>query len=328
MSKTSNSKATVREQVVTKQWALYNGDCVEVLPGIKDESAGHVLYSPPFADLFSYSDSDRDMGNCRDYDEFFTHFQFLASELMRVLMPGRIMAVHCMDLPIHQNKEGYSGTRDFSGDLIRCFQKEGFIYHCPRITIWKDPLIAATRTHAKNLAHGQIVKDSAACGIGTPDHIVVMRKPGDNPEPIRHPEGLTEYAGSREIPRHLNRFAGHADQRTNKRSHWIWQQYASPVWMDIRQTKVLPYRKGKEEDDQRHICPLQTDTIERCLTLWSNPGDVVLSPFAGVGSEVYVAVKMGRRGVGIELKPTYYRQAVRNLESLKYQNAGKVGKLT
>lgn len=305
-----------KQQVVTEQYAIYQGDCIEVLKQLGSDKIGFSVFSPPFADLFAYSDSDRDLGNCRSYAEFFTHFDFVVQQLERVMMPGRVVAVHCTDLPIHMNKEGYSGTRDFPGDLIRAFEKQGFIYHCPRITIWKDPLIAATRTHAKNLAHGQIVKDSVACGVGTPDTIIVMRKPGKNPMPVANPNGLTNYPGSREIPKHLNRYLAHEEQRTNKRSHWIWQQIASPVWMDIRQTRVLPYRKARDGDDQKHICPLQLDTVERCLILWSAKGDTVLSPFLGVGTEVYCAVRMGRKGIGAELKRSYFRQAVLNLESL------------
>jgi DNA modification methylase len=286
------------------------------MPDIPTNSIGFSVYSPPFADLYSYSDADADMGNCRDYGEFFTHFDFLIKEHERTMKPGRIVAVHCMDLPTQIGKEGYSGLTDFPGDLVKAFKKHGFIF-ASRHVIWKDPLLSAVRTHALGLAHKQIVKDSSQCRMGIADMILAFRKPGDNPEPIMHPEGLTTYAGDRSIPHNLERFNGWTDQRTNKRSHWIWQQYASPVWDDIRQTRVLPYRKAREEDDQKHICPLQLDVIERCLTLWSNPGDIVLTPFGGVGSEAYVAVEMKRKAILIELKKSYWRQAVRNLESLR-----------
>jgi hypothetical protein len=219
-----------------------------------------------------------------------------------------------MDLPTYKRNGEEIGLRDFSGDVIRVCQKVGFIFHS-RHTVWKDPLVAATRTKAIGLAHKQIVKDSALCRMGLADYVIAFRKPGDNPKPIRHPEGLTEYHGLRSVPHNLNKYVGWDDQRTNKRSHWIWQQYASPVWDDIHQTKVLEYKPARDKDDQRHVCPLQLQVIYRCLTLWSNPGDVVLTPFMGVGSEVYCAVQMGRKGVGCELKKRYYRQAVRNIQS-------------
>lgn len=269
-----------------------------------------------FADLYAYSDHKADMGNCRSYADFFTHFRFLVEQLQRTMMPGRIVAVHCMDVPLSKGKDGEMGFRDFSGDIIRLFSECGFVFasrHC----IWKDPLIAATRTHALGLAHQQIVKDSTRCRTGAPDYIVAFRKRGENPKPVKHPMGLTEYCGERSIPSHLSRYESWEDPKTNKRSHWIWQQYASPVWDDIRQTRTLKYREAKEKDDQRHICPLQLDVIERCLTLWSAKGDTVLSPFAGVGSEIYVAVKMKRKAIGIELKDSYFRQMVRNLAALE-----------
>lgn len=302
---------------ITKRYALYNGDCCDVLTHIKDESVGLSIFSPPFADLYSYSDDERDMSNAPNYETFFKHFEFLTEQLFRVMMPARVVAVHCMELPTFKTAGEEIGLRDFPGDIIRCFESKGFIFHS-RFCIWKDPLLAAVRTKAIGLAHKQIVKDSSLCRTGIPDYVLAFRKPGDNPKPIEHPDGLTEYAGSREIPSELSRYDGfEGEQKRNKRSHWIWQQYASPVWFDIRQTKVLPFRKARGQDDTKHICPLQTDVIERCLVLWSSPGDVVLTPFMGVGSEVYMAVKLGRKGLGIELKKTYYRQALRNLKSLE-----------
>ena len=317
-------KPAVKDQKITKSYSVYNGDCVEVLKGIPDRSVGFSVYSPPFADLYAYSDDDADMGNCRSYEDFFVQYGFLVKEHRRTMMPGRLVAVHCTDIPTFKSKGEEIGLKDFSGDIIRLFEKHGFIFasrHC----VWKDPLIAATRTKALGLAHKQIIKDSSKCRTGIPDYILAFMTPGDNPEPIRHPEGLTTYAGSRSIPNDLSKYAGGVNPLTNepwpakgnKRSHWIWQQYASPVWFDIRQTRVLPFREARDSEDQRHICPLQLDVIERCLTLWSNPGDIVLSPFAGVGSEIYTAVEMGRKGVGVELKGSYYRQMLRNLESLK-----------
>ncbi|MDE2095787.1 MAG: site-specific DNA-methyltransferase [Patescibacteria group bacterium] len=306
---------SVKNQVITKHYALYNDDCCEAIKAIKSESIGCSVFSPPFSDLYSYSDADEDMGNCRSYEEFFTHYGFLVEELFRIMLPGRIIAVHCMDLPTHKNKGEELGIRDFPGDIVRLFQQYRFIYHS-RHCIWKDPLVTATRTKAIGLAHKQIVKDSSVCRTGIPDYILAFRKPGENPKPIPHPEGLMEYAGARSIPRDLERFIGWKEPKTNKRSHWIWQQYASPVWMDVRQVNVLPFTGGREEDDQKHICPLALDTIERCLVLWSTEDDIVLSPFAGIGSEIYQAVRMGRRGIGIELKRSYFRQMCRNLESL------------
>lgn len=303
------------EEVITDQYAIYQGDCCSVLPKLPDESVGFSIFSPPFASLYSYSDSMYDMGNAKTYEEFFTHFDFLVKELYRLLMPGRCVSVHCMDLPTHKTNGEEIGLRDFTGDLVRAFTFRKWIYHS-RHCIWKDPLIAATRTKAIGLAHKQLVKDSAMSRTGIPDYIVTFRKPGDNPKPIKHPRGLTKYHGERSIPHNLDKFLKWEDTATNKRSHWIWQQYASPVWDDISQTKVLSYKSAREEDDQKHICPLQTQVIYRCLTLWSAPGDVVLTPFMGIGSEVYCAVEMERKGIGVELKPRYFKQAVKNIQSI------------
>lgn len=318
----------VFDQVITKKYSAYNGDAIEIVRNLPDASIHFSVFSPPFADLYAYSDSIEDMGNCTDYGSFFVNFGFLVDELRRVMMPGRIVAVHCMDLPLHKNKGEEIGVRDFSGDLVECFEEKGFVFHCPRVTIWKDPLVSATRTHALGLAHKQIVKDSTMCRVGISDYILAFRNLGDNHEPVTHPMGLTEYAGTTPIPASLSRYVGHEEQRTNKRSQWIWQKYASPVWMDIDQTDVLPYRKGKDKDDQKHVCPLQLQCIHRCMVLWSNPGDVVLDPFGGVGSTGYEAVRMGRKAVMCELKGSYYRQMLRNMESLKRKSASKQGMIS
>lgn len=322
MSVNGNGKAA-KHQTLTKQYALYCGDSCEVLPELPASSVGFSVFSPPFWSMYTYSDNPADLSNCKSYNGFMEHFSILVKQLERVMMPGRVVAVHCMDMPTYKREGEEIGLRDFSGDLIRLFQECGFVYHCPRITIWKDPLVSATRTKAIGLAHKQIVKDSALCRTGIPDYILAFRKPGENPKPIPHPDGLVEYCGSRPVPSKYDQYLmpfgnGRASvpANRNKRSHWIWQQYASPVWFDIRQTKVLPYKQGKDKDDERHICPLQTDVIERCLELWSTKDDVVLTPFMGIGSEVYVAVKNGRKGIGIELKESYYKQAVRNLKSI------------
>lgn len=306
----------IKKQVITENYSLFNGDCCEILPDLPDDSIGFSIFSPPFCSLYSYSDSQADMGNSRSYKEFFQHFNFVIKELHRITIPGRIVAVHCMDLPINKSDSGFVGIRDFPGDIIKAFRKEKFIYHS-RHCIWKDPLLAAVRTHAIGLAHKQIVKDSSMCRTGIPDTLLTFRKRGENPKPISNEKGLTIYHGSRSIPKELDRFIGHTEQKSNKRSHWIWQQYASPVWFDIRQTKTLTYRKAKAADDDKHICPLQLDTIERCMVLWSTKGDVVLTPFMGIGSEIYVAVKNGRKGIGIELKESYYKQAVRVIASIE-----------
>lgn len=288
-----------------KEYAAYNGDCVDVIKAIPDESIHMSVFSPPFADLYAYSDSPRDMGNCRDYDEFFTHFGILIDQLFRVVIPGRICAVHCMDIPSMKERDGVIGVKDFSGDIIRAFQSRGWVYHS-RTLIWKDPLIEATRTKALGLMHKQLCKDSTKSRCGLPDYLLAFRKPGDNPIPVEHPDGLVDYFGSDD-----------PGGDGVKRSHNIWRAYASPVWMDVRQTHTLNFREARDPQDEKHVCPLQLDTIQRAVTLWSNPGEVVLSPFMGVGSEVYGAVALGRKGVGIELKPSYFRQAVKNLSSLE-----------
>lgn len=308
---------TKTEYKTDKYWII-NGDSCQILPKIKRESIDFSCFSPPFASLYSYSDDPKDLGNCRTYDEFFTHFGYIVEQLERLLKPGRLVAVHAMDLPTHKSNGEEIGLNDFPGDIVTCFKKYGFIFHS-RHVIWKDPLVAATRTKAIGLAHKQIIKDSSMCRTGIMDMILAFRKKGVNPKPISHERGLTEYYGATPIPHNLERYLSDgdtADQSKNKRSHWIWQKYASPVWMDIRQTKVLPFKEAKDKEDQRHLCPLQGDVIVRCLELWTNPGDVVLTPFMGVGSEVYYAIKHGRKGLGIELKPSYFRQAKRNLDSL------------
>ena len=291
----------VLNQKITEQYAIYNGDCCEVLQSVPDQSIHMSVFSPPFADLYCYSDSDKDLGNSKDYDEFMEHFGFVVEQLVRVLKPGRICAVHCMDIPAMMERDGYIGVKDFSGDLIRLFTSKGFIYHS-RHLIWKDPLIEATRTKAIGLMHKQLCKDSCKSRSGLPDYLLGFRKPGENADPVTHPEGLSYYAG-KEDP----------GGSGVKRSHNIWRAYASPVWMDIRQTNTLDARKGREPEDEKHLCPLQLDTITRAITLWSNEGETVLTPFMGVGSEVYGAVVNGRRGAGIELKPSYYSQAEKNL---------------
>jgi len=300
-----------------ENYVLYHGDCCDVIKGIPDNSIGYSIFSPPFAELYSYSNSNRDMGNSRSYKEFFSHFKYLVRELYRVIQEGRNVTVHCVDIPAMKERDGYIGLKDFPGDIIRCFRKEKFIYHSRNI-IWKDPLIEATRTHALGLMHKQLCKDSTMCRAGCPDYLLTFRKPGENKNPIEHKEGLVEYHGSRKDIGGIG----------IKRSHNIWRAYASPVWMDIRQTHTLNKKDAKDKKDQKHICPLQLDVIHRCVVLWSNPGDIVLSPFAGIMSEVYGAVYNGRRGIGIELKESYYKQGIKNMKLLNIKiKKNKIKKL-
>lgn len=293
-------------------WAVYHGDCVEVVKGLPDASIHYSIFSPPFSNLFTYSDSERDIGNCKDDEEFYNHFRFLCGDLYRVLKPGRLVSIHCMDSLATITHDGFIGLKDMPGLIISLFEKAGFIYHS-RVCIWKDPLVQATRTKALALAHKQISKDSTRCAMGLPDYVVTMRKPGTNPEPVSHGRGFERYIGDQEEPMGQKT----NDPRTNKYSHHVWQRYASPVWWDIRQTNTLNIQAARSEKDEKHICPLQLDTIERCLELWTNSGDVVLSPFAGICSEGYQSVSMDRKFIGIELKKSYYDQGVRNLKALE-----------
>jgi superfamily II DNA or RNA helicase len=293
-------------------WELLLGDSCELIKTIDNDSVHYSIFSPPFASLYTYTNLINDLGNSRSEEEFFEHFNFLVKELFRVIMPGRLLSFHCMNLPSTIQSDGFIGVKDFRGDLIRLFQKHGFIYHS-EVVIWKDPLVQATRTKALALAHKQIVKDSAMCGQGLADYLVTMRKSGLNSEPIQHENGFTNYTGEREPPSERLKTD---NPRTNKFSQRIWQRYASPVWTDIRQTETLQYRSARDQKDERHICPLQLDVIRRALELWTNPNDLVLSPFAGIGSEGYVALEMERRFIGIELKESYFREAIRNLEDI------------
>lgn len=291
----------VIDQAQGHGWTAYNGDSCEILTGIPDETIGFSVFSPPFASLYTYSNSERDLGNSKSYDEFFEHFGFIISQLYRTAMSGRNCSVHCMNLPTSKQHHGYIGIQDFRGDIIRAFEKEGWIYHS-EVCIWKDPVTAMQRTKALGLLHKQIVKDSCMSRQGVPDYLVTFRKPGENPHPVSG--RLTEFIGDQA-----------AFQPTKNLSIDIWQKYASPVWMDINPSNTLQYRAAREQNDERHICPLQLDVIERALQLWSLKGDVVLSPFMGIGSEGYVSIKTGRKFIGIELKASYFRQAVKNLQA-------------
>jgi len=276
----------VINQSTGKNHHLYNADCIEVLAGLPTDSIDYSIYSPPFSSLYVYSDSPRDMGNANSYEEFFDQFAFLAAEMLRVTKPGRLMSFHCAQVPLMKERDGVIGLRDFRGDLIRTFQDAGFILHS-EVTIWKDPVVEMQRTKALGLLHKQIKKDSCMSRMGIPDYVITMRKPGENQNPVKHTDE------SFPVGR--------------------WQEWASPVWMDIDQGDTLSYMQARDTDDERHICPLQLGLIERCLTMWSNPGDVVLSPFAGIGSEGFVSLKLGRKFIGVELKESYFKVAAKNL---------------
>ena len=303
----------VIDQEVTDKWAMYHSDCVDVVRGLADESVHYSIFSPPFASLYTYSASPRDMGNCATHEEFFAQFRYLIPELYRVMKPGRLVSMHCMLLPTSKSRDGFIGLSDFRGQLIKQFQDAGWVFHS-EVVIWKDPVTAMQRTKALGLLHKQIKKDSCMSRQGIPDYLVTMRKPGENPEPVSHTDDTFPVLQ--------------------------WQKYASPVWVrsgqtedesrfanchpDINPSDTLQYRSAREHNDERHICPLQLEVIRRGLRLWTNPGDVVLSPFAGIGSEGYVSVQEGRRFIGAELKRSYYDQAVRNLREANPDQARQV----
>ena len=293
----ANIKGTIRNMDEYKtsvasgeSWTLHQGDCVEVVAAIPSDSIHYTIFSPPFASLYTYSASDRDMGNCKDQDEFLTHFGFLVKDLYRVTMPGRLLSFHCMNLPTSKTHHGYIGIRDFRGDLIRLFESHGWIFHS-EVCIWKDPVTAMQRTKALGLLYKQLKKDSAMSRQGIPDYLVTMRKPGENPERVTHTEESFPVG--------------------------VWQNYASPVWMDINPSDTLQFRSAREHEDERHICPLQLQVIQRGIELWSNPNDTVLSPFAGIGSEGYVAIQNGRKFIGAELKRSYWETACENLRNAR-----------
>lgn len=279
----------------TPTFRAIHGDCVEEVSKLPTDSIDFSIFSPPFAELYVYSDDIRDMGNCQDYEEFFVHFQFLVKELARAVKSGRLVAVHCMDLPAMKGKDGYIGLKDFSGMIIQSFQKEGFIYH-DRITIWKSPVVEMTRTKSIGLLHKTIKKDSSMSRTGIPDYILVFRNAGDNLVPITHQD--TDEKQENYLPVNL------------------WQKYAEPVWYDINYSDTLQYTSARDEKDEKHICPLQLETIRRCLHLWSNEGETVLSPFGGIGSEGHESLRLKRNFIGIELKPSYYNQMQKNLQRM------------
>lgn len=293
---------SVLDQANGENWHLYNGDCVDVAKLIPSNSVGLSIFSPPYSSLYTYSDSTRDMGNSRGDAEFFKHFGFLVNELLRITKPGRIVAVDCMNIPAMKERDGYIGLKDFRGDLIRLFLSYGFIFHSEHC-MWKDPLIEAVRTKALGLMHKQLCKDSAMCRAGIPQYLLAFRKPGVNEERVFHENGLDYFIGENE-------------PTEGTLQHERWRRYASPVWMDINFGNTLNHKTAREESDERHICPMSMDIIGRGIQLWSNPGDVIFDPFAGVGSTGYVALEMGRKSIGIELKGSYFKQNKKNLESV------------
>ena len=302
----------VKDQKTTERYAIYCGDCIETMRTLPKEKIHLSVYSPPFCGLYHYSSNDRDLSNCRDYEEFFKHYGFVVKELFRLTLPGRMTAVHCTDVP--SGNSGNDSLTDFPGDIIRLHEREGWKY-VARYSVWKEPFAVRMRTMAKGLAHKTIVDDASRCSVASADYLLVFRKKGTNPIPLAHPNGLLEYAGERKMPADVLKYRGWEGKQTeNRYSHWIWRQYASAFWDDVRLDRVLPFREARESEDEKHVHPLQLDVIDRIIVLWSNPDETILSPFMGVGSEIYGALTNGRKGIGIELKPAYFRQAQRNLD--------------
>lgn len=306
----------VKNQIVTSEYAIYNADAMEVMRDLPDNKIHLSIYSPPFGGLYNYSSDNRDLSNCDSYEEFFEHYEYIVKELHRITLQGRITAVHCMDVPRSNSGKGDSYI-DFPGDIIRLHEKIGFEFRGRR-AIWKEPLGVRLRTMQKNLAHATIVSDAIASGVAAADYVLTFAKKGKNPIPVEYPTGLQFYAGEKQMPEELLEFKNYEGKQTENRfSHWIWRQYASSVWDDIRLSHVLPFQDSRDEDDERHVHPLQLDVIERLVTLYSNEREIVFTPFMGVSSEVYGAVLNNRRGIGTELKESYFKQAVLNMEEVK-----------
>lgn len=301
----------VKNQEIGERYAIYNGDCVEVMEGFPEGSVHLSIYSPPFGGLYHYSSNERDLSNCDDYDSFFDHYRFVVRELARITMAGRVTCVHCMDVP--RSNSGTDSYIDFPGDIIRLHESEGW-YFTGRRMIWKEPLAVRLRTMQKNLAHASLVADSIDCGVAAGDQLLTFRKKGENPVPVAHPVGMLEYAGERQPPSDILSYRGWTGKQTENRfSHWIWRQYADCMWDDIRMNRILPFQDCRDPDDEKHVHPLQLDVIDRCVELFSNVGENVFTPFMGVGSEVYSPILLGRRGIGAELKESYYRQSLQNV---------------
>jgi DNA modification methylase len=308
----------VIDQIITDEYALYNGDCCEVISGLPENSVDMSVYSPPFCGLYNYSSDDRDMSNSVTYEAFYDHYEFLVREISRVTKPGRMTVVHCMDIPNPGQKSGY---HDLPGRIIALHEKHGF-YFFGRVVIWKEPLRVAIRTRLKHLTHKQLVQDSTQSTIAAGDFILVFKRNGENQVPVNHETGFSVYSGATSVPGNLAKHKGEINQKVNRLSQWIWRRYASCVWDDIRIDRVLPYKAAREPEDEKHVHPLQLDVIDRCIQLWTNPGETVMTPFMGVGSEVYGAVFNGRRGLGVELKSSYFSQAAKNVSRAKSDAAG------
>lgn len=312
----------VIDQFITENYAVYNGDCIDVMQGLPDASIHLTVYSPPFGGLYNYSSDEHDLSNCFDYNQFFEHYEYVVREIARITLPGRCSAVHCMDIP--SGNSGADHYIDFPGDIIRLHDRMGMKF-IARHAIWKEPLWVRNRTLQKNLAHMTSVEDSTECGVASADYLLIFRNKGENRTPVSNPVGFLEYAGDdSKMPSEIRRLRGFVgDQKQNRFSHWIWRRYASSIWDDIRMGHVLPYIESREEDDEKHVHPLQLDVIDRIVQMRSNAGETVLTPFMGVGSEVYSAFTKGRKSIGAELKPSYYKQAVRNLEMAKFGESVK-----
>ncbi len=300
------------DQKITNKYALYNGDAMEVMKKLPDGKIYLSIYSPPFAGLYHYSSDARDLSNAIDHKEFFEHYEFVIREIHRLTIPGRMSAVHCMDIPT--GNSGLDHLTDFPGEVIRLHDKCEFKY-IARYHVWKEPLTVRNRTMTKSLSHKGMTLDSTRCSIANADYLLIFRRSGKNEIPVAHPKGLKIYAGARQMPSDAKEYEHwEGSQYENKFSHWIWRQYASAFWDDVRIDRILQHKSARDQDDERHCHPLQLDVIDRALTLWSNPGEIIFSPFMGVGSEIYGALMNGRRAIGIELKPSYYRQALKNIE--------------
>jgi len=305
----------VKNQLITEEYSLYLGDSGEVLQSFPNKTIHLSVYSPPFGGLYHYSSDNRDLSNADNYEQFFQHYEFIIKELARITIPGRITAVHCTDIP--SGNTGCDYMIDFPGDIIRSHNKLGWKY-LARYCVWKEPLGVRLRTMAKNLAHKTIVDDSSKCTNAAADYLLIFRRDGDNPIPIKNPNGLLYYAGEREIPKELLKYKNYqGNQIENLYSHWIWRQYASAFWDDIRLRNILEFKPSRDDKDEKHVHPLQLDVIDRCVILWSNKKEIVLTPFMGVGSEIYSAVSLDRKGIGIELKESYYNQSIKNLLNIE-----------
>ncbi len=302
----------VESQDVNDKYALYHGDCIEVMKTLPPESIHLSVFSLPFAGLYVYSSDERDLSNCLNYNEFFEHYAYVVQELHRVTLPGRMTAVHCMDIPT--GNTGHDHLQDFPGDIIRLHAKHGWDY-VARYHVWKEPLTVRNRTMTKSLSHQSVTLDSTKCSIASADYLLIFRRSGVNIIPVDHPHGLTEYCGERPVPSELLKYRNwQGNQIENRYSQWVWRQYASAFWDDVRIDRVLPYKAARDADDERHVHALQLDVIDRVIIMWSNPGENIFSPFMGIGSEVYCAVRQGRKGIGVDLKASYYHQAVANMK--------------